>query len=432
MPGRAAKRWLRTAQHRRSVRAGLDALQAAYRWAGRRRADDRPAAAGGRPVRLVPLPPPQPITSAERRRLRRLAAGQATSFFDGRSVQEFEARLAEAFGARHAIATSSGTAALHTSFMALGVGPGDEVIVPVLTYVATAFAVLQTGAEVRFVDARADDWNMDPAAVEAAITPRTRAICPVHIGGVPCDMDALGAIAARHDLAIVEDAAHAHGCTLDGRAMGTFGALGCFSFGSPKTITTGEGGMVLTDDPELHRRARTAMNLGEVVPDGRPSLEIDLWSPETRLDYAMVGHNYRMSLAQASIGLGQLDRFEAIRARRRENGRRLREAFESHPHLDVQAVPESADVCYYTFPIALREGAPLSRAELLEGLRRERIDFRLWSNLPLAQHAVFRQPGSFPTAERLSRGAVGLRVDPALGRREIEDTIRAVERLLPG
>jgi dTDP-4-amino-4,6-dideoxygalactose transaminase len=424
------KRWLKRRQHLVGVRQALDLTQSAYGVARRLLADDDPALAGGWPTRLVPLPPPRPITGPERRALRRAGRLQGTSFFDADSVREFERRLAERWGARHALAVSSGTAALHTALMACGIGPGDEVVVPVMTYVATALAVMQAGAVPRFVDADPQTWNIDPAGVEAVVNERTKAVIPVHMGGVPCDMHALRAIAERHGLRIIEDAAHAHGSTLEGRWLGTWGDVGCFSFGSPKTMTTGEGGMLLTDDPELFRRARMAMNLGECTPDGQPTLEIDHFSPEARLDYRMVGWNYRMSVAQASLGLGQLARLERIRAARRRNAAHLREALATVEGIALQRVPAGAEPCYYTFPTALDERASLGRGELLQGLAREKIDFRLWSNLPLAAHDVFGQPGSFPVAERLCAGFVGLRVDPALGPREMRSTVEALRRLL--
>lgn len=422
------KSWLRARQHVPGVRAGLDLVQWAY--SGLTDREGPPAIAGGRPLRCLPLPPPQPITGPERRQLKRVARGQSTSFFDGTLVHELEQGLAEKWNANHVLATSSGTAALHTALMAAEIGPGDEVIVPVLTYVATAMAVLHAGAKPVFVDIQEDTWNIDPGEVHRAITPATRAVIPVHIGGVPCDMDSLRAIASEHDLLIIEDAAHAHGSTYKGQFCGTLGDIGCFSFGSPKSMTTGEGGAVFLRHPEHAQRARMAMNLGECTPEGQPSMELDVFSPETRLDYRMVGWNYRMSVAQAALGLGQLERFDAIRQRRQENGKILREGLSQLSGAVPQRVPEGCDPCYYCFPVFLDPQLPISRGELLQGLAAERIDFRLLSNLPLCEHEIFRSPGSFPVAQGISRQAVALRVDPALGRREMTDTLDAIRRLL--
>jgi len=427
----ALKDWLKKRQHVAGVRQALDIAQAAYGAVRARSADaDRPALAGGRPVRLIPLPPPRPITRSERRALARAGRMQGTSFFDCDVVRRFEAQIAQRWGVRYVLAVSSGTAALHTALMAAGIGPGDEVIVPVFTYVATALAVKQAGALPRFVDMQPESFNIDPAGIEAAVNEHTRAIIPVHIGGVPCDMAAIGRIAERHGLLVIEDAAHAHGSTLDGRWLGTLGHIGCFSFGAPKSITTGEGGAVMTDDPELARRARMAMNLGECTPDGVPSMTLDFFSPETRLDYRMVGWNYRMGVAQASLGIGQLERFDRIRARRMQNGAYLRAALAGVPGVRTQRVPDGAQACYYTFPIQITDAATLSRGEVLTGLSKERIDFRLMSNLLLADYDIFGHKGSFPVANEVLRGFIGLRSDPALGPREMADTVLALRRLL--
>ena len=425
------KRWLKRHQHRAPVRQALDAAQRAWGIARARRADaDLPAIAGGPPVRLIPLPPPRPMTGPERRALARAGRMQGTSFFDCDVVRRFEGELAARWGSRHVLALSSGTAALHTALMAGGIGPGDEVIVPVLTYVATALAVKQAGATPRFVDIDPWTFNLDPERVEAAVSARTRAIVPVHMGGVPCDMEAIGEIARRHGLLVIEDAAHAHGSTLHGRWMGTIGHVGCFSFGAPKSITTGEGGALMTDDPEIARRARMAMNLGECAADGTPSMSLDYFSPETRLDYPVLGWNYRMGVAQASLGVGQLERFDRIRARRMRNAETLRAALADVPGLRVQRVPAGAEVCFYTVPVQVSDAAALGRAEVLAGLAREKIDFRLFSNLPLARYPIFGQAGSFPVADEVARGFLGLRVDPVLGASEIADTALALRRLL--
>jgi perosamine synthetase len=425
------KHWLKQHQHVGGVRQALDTAQAAWGALRVRRADaDLPAVAGGPPVRLIPLPPPRPMTRPERRALARAGRMQGTSFFDCDVVRRFEAELASRWGSKHVLALSSGTAALHTALMAAGIGPGHEVIVPVLTYVATALAVRQAGAVPRFADIDPQTFNIDPARIEAAVNERTRAIIPVHMGGMPCDMAAIGRIAERHRLLVIEDAAHAHGSTLHGRWLGTLGHIGCFSFGAPKSITTGEGGALMTDDPELARRARMAMNLGECAANGTPSMSLDYFSPETRLDYPMLGWNYRMGVAQASLGLGQLERFDRIRARRMRNAEELRAALSGVPGVRVQRVPEGAEPCFYTFPIQITDEAALGRGEVLAGLAREKIDFRLFSNLPLARYPIFGQEGSFPVADEVARGFIGLRVDPVLGAREIADTALALRRLL--
>lgn len=423
--------WLRRRQNAPLLRAVLDGVQRSYEILhGAALREGPPAVAGGRAVRCIPLPPPQPFTRSERRELVRAANSQGASFFDGHTVRRFETELAHRFGARHVLATSSGTAALHTAMIAIGIGEGDEVVVPAFTYVATALAVLHAGGTPVFVDAEPETWNLDPRRVAEAVTPRTRAIVPVHIGGVACDMEALLDLAERHDLWIVEDAAHAHGSTWRGRALGTIGDIGCFSFGAPKSITTGEGGALMTSDPELARRARMAMNLGECTPQGRPTLDVQYLKPEERLEYALVGWNYRMSTVQAAVGLGQLRRFDSIRARRSANGQALRAGLARIDGMVPQAVPPECDPCWYTFPAAVHQDAPLSRAEILQGLARERIDFRLMSNRPLPSYPIFGAHGAFPVAEWLCRNGIGFRVDPRIGPFEVASMLTATRRLL--
>lgn len=425
------KHWIKARQHSAGIRQALRLTQRTYGLLRRTLpTGNEPKIAGGWPVRCVPLPPPRPITRFERRALRRASHSPSAAFFDGHSVTQFEQRLAHIWGCKHALALSSGTAALHTAVMAAQIGPGDEVIVPVMTYVATALAVMHAGAVPRFVDADPETWNIDATQIEAAINDRTRAIIPVHIGGVACDMAAIMRIATKHNLVVIEDAAHAHGSTLNGKWLGTVGHIGCFSFGSPKTITTGEGGALMTDDPELARRARMAMNLGEYAPDGVPSKELDYSAPETRLDYEMVGWNYRMSVMQAALGLGHLDRLDHILRKRRQNAAFLREQLADIPGVATQRVPQGAEPCYYSFPMTLTEDASLSRGDLLRGLAAEKIDFRLWSNLPLAEHAIFKARARFPVAERVCAGFIGLRVDPVLDLSDMATVVASIRRLL--
>jgi perosamine synthetase len=417
--------WIKQNQHVIGVRQALDCLEIAYQLALRPRSDDRPAIAGGRRARLVPFASPRPFTRAERRELMRAVRAQNTSFFDGGAVARFESAAARRFGARHAIAVSSGTAALHAALAAVGVGPGDEVVVPALAYVSDAMVVRHLGATPRFVDADAATWNLDAAAVEAAVTDRTRAILAVHLCGVPCDMERLGEIARRRGLHVVEDAAQAHGSRWSGRQAGTIGALGCFSFQSAKTLATGEGGVVLTDDDELARRARLAMNLGETRGGGRPSLDAGCDGAASRYDYDVLGWNHRLGALAAAVGVAQLARLDSIRAARARNAQRLRAGL-AESGLVVQAVPDGADPCWSSVFALLPDAA--ERDGLARALAAERIDVRRPYDRPLPRHALFADPRPFPVAERVCRSAIGFRVDPSLGAREMEATIWAVRR----
>jgi dTDP-4-amino-4,6-dideoxygalactose transaminase len=391
----------------------------------------RPAAAGGRPARLLPFPRPRPFGAAERRELRRAVNAQETSFSDGGTIHRFEAALRGAWGAEHALAVSSGTAALHTALMACGVGAGDEVIVPVLTHAATALAVLHQGARPRFVDVHPETWNLDPQGVAEVITPRTRAVIAVHLCGVPCEMGALGELTRAHGLVLIEDAAQSHGSTFDGRPTGLLGDVGCFSFQSTKAITSGEGGAVLTNDGELASRARLAMNLGERTSAGRATVDLEDFGPFERLDYTSVGWNYRMGALQAALGLGQLARRERLWARRRENARELWRRLQRVPELRRQGVPAGADPCPASLSVEFTgEAGAEERDQLARDLVREGVDFRMPYPVPLSSYKVFDSPGHFPNAERACRRTIGFRVDPEVRRSELRATAFAVERIL--
>jgi perosamine synthetase len=219
----------------------------------------------------------------------------------GKFVSRFEALFAEHCGVEHAIAVSNGTAALHVALVALGIGPGDEVIVPTLTFIATANAVAYTGATPVFADSEPVTWNVDPNAVAAAITPRTKAIVPVHLYGHPADFDAIAAVA--DGIPIIEDAAEAHGALYKGRPVGSLGLAGTFSFYGNKIVTTGEGGIVVTSDAELARRIRVLRDHG--------------MEPGRRYWHPVLGFNYRLTNLQAAVGVAQLERFEEILAAKR-------------------------------------------------------------------------------------------------------------------
>jgi perosamine synthetase len=230
-----------------------------------------------------------------------IASGWISS--KGQYVQRFEAAMAHFCDVSHAVAVSSGTSALHLALLALGVGPGDEVIVPALSYVASANPVVYTGARPVFVDVNYSTWNLDLRQLEHRITSRTKAIIPVHLYGHPVNMDALMAIASEHGLWVVEDACEAHGAEVGGRRVGSIGHIGCFSFYGSKLITTGEGGMLTTDVDDL---ASTARLLRNQACAGEP-----YW-------HSHVGFSYRLTNLQAAVGLAQLERAERfVEARRR-------------------------------------------------------------------------------------------------------------------
>jgi dTDP-4-amino-4,6-dideoxygalactose transaminase len=268
-------------------------------------------------------------------------------------TQEFESAFASYIHIKHAIAVTNATAALHLACLALGLGPGDEVIVPSLTFVATANAVRYVGATPIFADIiSTDNLNISPAAIEAAITPRSKAVIVVHYAGYSCDMPPILEIAKRHNLFMIEDAAHAVGTELGGCMAGTWGDIGCFSFFSNKNMTTGEGGMMTTNNDEL------AQKLGRLRSHGMTSLTWDrhkghAWS----YDVVDLGYNYRIDEIRAAIGLAQLDKVEHNNERRRQLVKSYRDALqEIVPQVDVPFEQYQGTTAAHIMPILLPEG----------------------------------------------------------------------------
>jgi dTDP-4-amino-4,6-dideoxygalactose transaminase len=287
----------------------------------------------------------------------------------GPQVEAFEQEFARCVGARHACAVSSCTTALHLALYALGVGPGDEVITVSHSFIATANAVRYCGAVPVFVDINPQTYNIEPALVEAAITPRTKAIVPVHQMGLPCDLPGIRGIAERHGLAVVEDAACAIGGAIFmedewqrvGRPHGT---VACFSFHPRKVITTGDGGMLTTNDAKLDRQFRLLRQHGMSVPDTARHAATQVVFEE----YPVLGFNYRMTDIQAAVGRVQLQRLPEILARRVELAKRYSEALRKVDGLIPPHVPESVRSNYQSYAVRVTSEYPLSRDELMQSL----------------------------------------------------------------
>jgi perosamine synthetase len=280
----------------------------------------------------------------------------------GEYVSRFEETLAEHTG-RHAVATSSGTTALHLGLLALGVGRGDEVIVPNLTFAASANAVVHAGATPVFVDICRDTWTLDPACVAAAITPATRGLMPVHLYGHPCDMDPLIDIARRHDLRVIEDCAESLGACYKGQLGGTHGDVACFSFFANKVITTGEGGMLVANDAAVAERARQLRDHG--------------MSPERRYWHLEAGYNYRMTNLQAAVGVAQMERLHHFLDRRRALAARYHERLAGIKGLEQPpAAPWADPVCWLYSILVDPERCAMSRNELMTRLREHGVETR--------------------------------------------------------
>lgn len=289
-------------------------------------------------------------------------------------IHRFEAAFSEHLGVRHAIATSSATGALHLGMAALGIGPGDEVILADINWIASAAPIVHLGATPVMVDVLPDTWCMDPAAVEAAITSRTRAILAVHIYGNLCDMDQLRAIGNRHGLPVIEDAAEAIGSEWHGHRAGSLGVFGAFSFHGTKTITTGEGGMFVTNDDALYEHVLTLSNHGRA-------------RGETRQFYpSEVGFKYKMSNLQAALGCGQVERIDALIAGKRRVFDFYANALSDLP-VQLNPEPNGTRNGYWMPTLVADPGAPFDRDRLLAAFQADNIDGRVFfwplSSLPM-------------------------------------------------
>lgn len=336
----------------------------------------------------------------------------------GSYVRDFEQAFAAWCGVKHGIAVCNGTVALHLALAALGVGPGDEVIIPDFTMIASALAVCYTGATPVFAEADAATWNLRPDSVEALITPRTKAIMAVHIFGNPCDMTALSAVAARHGVSLMEDAAEAHGATLHGQRAGSLSRIACFSFFANKNITTGEGGMVVTNDAALADACRYYKNVC-----------FPLNAPRTYL-HEHVGFNYRMSNLHAAIGLAQTEKADEYLALRRAHGRMYRERLSAVPGVVLQHPQPDSDSACWMNGLALTPEYGRSREDLIAFLKQQGIDTRLFFNgmhrQPALQQYGCDCSGAFPVSDFLADNGFYLPSASSLTEAAIDRVCRAV------
>ena len=286
---------------------------------------------GGTPVHTTGWPAWPIVDEADVQAVADVVRGGRWAMSVGPTVDEFEKAFAQYNGARHAIAVNSGASALHVAMAALDIGPGDEVIVPAYTYIASAIAPMMVGATPVLVDVEADTYNLDPAAVKAAITPRTHAIIAVHFSGAAAEMEALQELADRHHLAIIEDAAHSHGGRYAGKALGTIGKAGCFSFQASKNLTSGEGGAILTDDDDLARLCRMYMSNGRVAGG--------IW-----YQHYVPGSTFRMTSFQAALLKSQMRRLDEQTRLRDTNGRFLDEQLSRISGISAMRWPDRQEI----------------------------------------------------------------------------------------
>lgn len=391
--------------------------------------EDTLAIHGGRPVRQTLLPyGHQHIDEDDIRAVVEVLRSEWIT--TGPKVAEFEEALAARVGAAYAVSFSSGTAALHGAVFAAGLEPGDEAITTPLTFCATANCVLYQGATPVFADVAPDTLNIDAREVARRITSRTRAILPVDYAGHPADLDALLALAREHGLVVIEDACHALGAEYRGRRVGSIAQLTVFSFHPVKHVTTGEGGIVTTDDPHLARRLRLLRNHG-IDSDARQRQAHGQWF------YQMValGYNYRLPDIGAALGLSQLRRLPANVARRREIACSYTAAFQALPGIITPAVRPDAAPSWHLYPIRIDQTTlAVGRAEIFRALRAEGLGVNV-HYIPVHFHPYFEQRfgprrGAYPVAEDASARLISLPMFHEMSDRDVEDVVRAVRKVI--
>lgn len=328
----------------------------------------------------------------------------------GKYLDQFEHGFADYIGARQGIATCNGTVSIHLALAALGIGPGDEVIVPTFTYVASVNAITYTGATPVFVDSHAEYWNLDPDLIEAKITSNTKAIMVVHLYGHPADMNPIMDLADSRGIAVIEDAAEAHGAEYLGRRVGSIGLAGSFSFFGNKVITTGEGGMVVTDDEELALRCRHLRGQGV--------------SPVRTYWHDVVGFNYRMTNIAAAIGVAQLERIDEVIETKRRIADRYRDALSGVPGVTFQPEMSWAKNVYWMVSILVDPG---KRDGLMADLKADGVDSRPFFH-PAHMLPMYGTAERFPVAERLGASGINLPSFPQLTDEQVDAVCDLVAR----
>lgn len=336
----------------------------------------------------------------------------------GPMVRDFEELFAAACGVEHGVALANGTLALQAALLACGIGAGDEVITTPLTFVATVNSILAVGATVRFADV-GPDLQLDPRCVESLITPRTAAILPVHLYGMPCDLPSLYQSAKRHSLALVEDAAQAHGASVDGRSVGGWGDAGCFSFYGTKNVTAGEGGMVVTSDSRVARTARILRNQGMTG----------------RYDYQCWGSNWRMSDLHAAIAIPQVRSLAAITQRRQRNAALLLSGLADIECITLPATPAGRQSAWHQFTIRVGGEAPAARDRLARQLADNEIESAVYyptimPDVPHLRHHPDVHADHVPRARAYAQEVLSLPVGHHLGDDDIARVVEGVTEAL--
>ncbi|MDR3491454.1 MAG: UDP-4-amino-4,6-dideoxy-N-acetyl-beta-L-altrosamine transaminase [Gammaproteobacteria bacterium] len=347
----------------------------------------------------------------------------------GPKVSEFEAQFAESVDAKYAIAVNSGTAALHTALFAAGVAPGSEVITTPFTFVATANVVRYLGGTVKFVDIRADTYNIDHNKIEESINKKTKAIIAVDFAGHPADFNEIKAIADKHNLIVVEDAAHSLGATYKNRKVGSLADMTTFSFHPVKHITTGEGGMIATDDAKFAAKMRAFRNHG-ITLDHKQREEAGSFM----YDMTDLGFNYRLTDIQSALGISQLKKLNLWVQRRREIAAMYTAAFIDYPEIITPVTLPECESSWHLYVVQLvLECLTVNRGQIFHALRAENIGVNV-HYIPVPWHSYYQNlgytKGQWPIAEKLYERIISLPMWPGMSDKDIQETIIAVKKVI--
>lgn len=357
-------------------------------------------------------------------------------YVQGPKVKEFEENFADYVGTEHAIATNSGTAALHISLAAGGIGPGDEVIVPALTFFSTVTSVIHSNAIPIFADIDPRIYCLDPQDMEKKITEKTKAVIPVHLYGHPAEMDQITEIARDHDLLVIEDAAQAHGAEYKGQKVGALGDAGCWSFYATKNMTTGEGGMITTNESKIVEKARLIRSHGMTSRD----------------DHAILGYNYRMNEIAAAIGLFQLHKLDKLNKRRTKNSRYLLKKLENIPWLETAKIKPYVKHAFFWCPVQVNEEKlGMKTKDLVAKLKERDVEVRHRYVAPLYKQPMLLNQRAYPkrcpfscpfygkeidysdfncpNTEKIAGKMIGLPNHPELKRRELDTIISIIKTI---
>lgn len=342
----------------------------------------------------------------------------------GPEIREFEKMAADYVGVNYALALNSGTSALHVVLAAHGIGEGDEVIVPSFTFIATANAPLFVDAKPVFAEIEETTYGLDPEDVERKITPRTKAIMPIHYGGCPCRIRELKQIAQNHDLLLIEDAAESLGATVKGRKVGGFGDSAILSLCSPKVITTGEGGLIFTNSRDVYEKARLIYNHGRVET-------ADYFSSTEQLQYITLGYNFRMSTMTSALAIAQMNKIDKVISMRRENAGYLTERLSIMEEIETPRVPEGYFSVYQMYTIRLRDDDS-RRDGLKDFLNKSGIGAKVYFD-PIHLSLFYRRKfgckeGDLPVTEKISQQVLTLPMYPVLTRGEMEYMVEKIKQ----